>query len=50
MKRQLVFRTTNGRIYDFSVRKEFKDERHENNFIALMNRKGYILDEVFHLD
>jgi len=50
MKRQLVFRTTNGRIYDFSVRKDFKDERHQEHYINYMERKGYMLDEVFHLD
>jgi hypothetical protein len=32
-----------------SVVKEFNDEQHEDNYIAFMKRKGYMLDEVYEI-
>lgn len=33
-----------------SVVKEFNDEQHEDNYIAYMKRKGFLLDEVYEIE
>jgi len=33
----------------FGSEKEFKDEKHIDNYIAYMERKGFNLDEVFYI-
>jgi len=37
----------NGR--SFGQRREFNDEKHLDNFIEYMSRKGFCLDEVFYV-
>jgi hypothetical protein len=33
-----------------SVVKQFNDEQHEDNYIAYMKRKGFVLDEVYEIE
>ena len=47
MKAQFQFWYTGGRGYYVSRTKEFNDIYHYENYIKWMERKGYVLDEVW---
>lgn len=49
MKSLIVFINTNSKwkYSKFAVEKTFTDEAHEDNYIAYMKRKGFVLDEVY---
>lgn len=47
MKAQIQFWYTGGRGYNVGRTKDFNDLEHFDNYIKWMERKGYILDDVW---
>ncbi len=50
MKSLIVFHSAKSWASKFEVVKTFANEQHENNYIAMMKRKGFTLDEVYNLE
>lgn len=43
----VVFYPRNGYKRPFTVTKKVNDKRHADNFISYMEKKGYVVDEIY---